>query len=116
MEFYKNPMKKYQKLDLVKDEKISELNKINDNKIDDEKLVLLYESFEKDRIETDKLIRILDMEYPDEWLLRFKIYQKYYYKEDNWSNQLNNYLTNYQKGSDMNQAIIRAMKLIKEIN
>tara|TARA_B100002052_G_C15811623_1_gene566135 strand:- start:65 stop:1276 length:1212 start_codon:yes stop_codon:yes gene_type:complete len=116
MEFYKNPTKKYQKLDLAKDDKISELNKINDNKIDDEKLVLLYESFEKDRIETDKLIRILDKEYPDEWLLRFKIYEKYYNKKDNWLNQLNSYLTNYQIGTDMNKAIIRGVKLLQKTN
>ena len=111
MEFYKNPSKNYQKLDVIKDEKISELNKI-DNIETDEKLIFLYQSFEEESIETYNLIKILDENYPDEWLLRFKIYKKYNKSEDNWLKELISYLTNYQKGTDMNKAIIRGIEII----
>ena len=116
MEFYKNPSKNYQKLDLIKDEKISELNKIDNNKETDEKLIFLYQSFEEENIETYNLIKILDENYPDEWLLRFKIYEKYYKNEDNWLKELISYLTNYQKGTDMNKAIIRGIEILQKTN
>ena len=115
MEFYKNPSKNYQKLDVIKDEKISELNKI-DNIETDEKLIFLYQSFEEESIETYNLIKILDENYPDEWLLRFKIYKKYNKSEDNWLKELISYLTNYQKGTDMNKAIIRGIEIIQKTN
>lgn len=115
MEFYKNPSKNYQKLDVIKDEKISELNKI-DNIETDEKLIFLYQSFEEESIETYNLIKILDENYPDEWLLRFKIYKKYNKSKDNWLKELISYLTNYQKGTDMNKAIIRGIEIIQKTN
>ena len=102
--------KKYNK------DKVSELNQIKNLKQQDSKLIELYNDFNSNRISVDILIKHLDQYYPNEWLLRFNIYKKNSHINENWTEELRNSLSNFQKGSDLNKAINRGLKLIDEKN
>jgi len=97
--------------------KISDLNQLNDLSQKDSKLINLYNDFDLDRVNVDSIIKNLDQYYPNEWLLRFNIYKENAQLDKNWIKKLRIFLSNFQKGSDLNNAINRGLKLIdKKIN
>jgi len=99
-----------------KDE-ISELNQMDYLGQEDSKLVELYSKFNSKSINCDDIIEYLDKHYPNEWLLRFNIYKENFNLDENWIKKLRKFLSNFQKGSDLNNAINRGLLLIeKEIN
>ena len=80
-------------------------------------MIDLYSSFNSKGISCDAIIEHLDRHYPNEWLLRFNIYKENYNLDENWIKKLRSFLSNFQKGSDLNNAINRGLLLIeKEIN
>ena len=96
---------------------ISQLNQLNDLSQKDSKLIDLYNDFDLDRVNLDSIIKNLDEDYPNEWLLRFNIYRENAQLDKNWIKKLRIFLSNFQKGSDLNNAINRGLKLIdKKIN
>jgi len=101
------------KIEKFKDENIIKINNEEPQNFIDEKIMNLYENFEGDNFDLDKTMNILNKEYPDEWLLRFKIYRRYYNQGGNWLKHLRNYLTNYRLNSDMNSAILRGLKIVE---
>ena len=96
------------------EDNISELNKIDELAIEgDSKLIKLYNEFDSNRVSASDIIEYLDRHYPNEWLLRFNIYKKNYHLDENWIKKLRSFLSNFQKGSDLNNAINRGLKLIE---
>ncbi|OUX37508.1 MAG: hypothetical protein CBE33_03155 [Candidatus Pelagibacter sp. TMED273] len=112
MSFKNNDSKKFQnhlKEDVIK---ITELNDISINSIDKE-ICELYNMFFNKEIEAENLIKKLDVDFPNEWLLRFELYQNNHHLNYDWVENLKNYLINYNKDNlDLNNAINRALKLI----
>jgi len=101
------------KIEKFKDENIIKINNEEPQNFIDEKIMNLYENFEGDNFDLEKTMSILNKDYPDEWLLRYKIYRKYYKQGGNWLKNLRNYLTNYRLNSDMNSAILRGLKIVE---
>ena len=118
MSFYNNLSKKtivYEKN--YNEEEISELNQTINLESVDSKLIELYNQFESDSINVDSIIKDLDKYYPNEWLLRFNIYKENFHLNENWTKKLKSFLSNFQKDSDLNNAINRGLELIeKKIN
>ena len=81
---------------------------------EDNKLIELYDDFYSNRISVVTIITYLDEHYPNEWLLRFNIYKRNYCLDENWIKKLRSFLSNFQKGSDLNNAINRGLKLIEQ--
>jgi len=99
------------------EDEISKLNEFNDLSQVDSKLIDLYNDFDLNKVNLSTIIENLDQYYPNEWLLRFNIYKDNYDLDENWIKKLRDFLSNFQKGSDLNNAINRGIKLIdKKIN
>ena len=118
MSFYNNLSKKTIVSEKnYNEEEISELNQTINLESADSKLVELYNQFESDSINVDSIIKDLDKYYPNEWLLRFNIYKENFHLNENWTKKLKSFLSNFQKDSDLNNAINRGLELIeKKIN
>ncbi len=109
---YNNGSNDLFKEDFNQDE-ISELNKINYLNQHDVRLIELYNDFEREKVDYSLLLKHLEQYYPDEWLLRFNIYKRNSHLNENWVEKLRVFLTQFQKDSDLNNAINRALKLIE---
>ena len=92
--------------------KITKLNNSNINSTDEE-ISKFYYFFFNGKIEPKVLINILDKKHPNEWLLRFELYQNNHHLNNDWVKDLKNYLINYNKDNlDLNNAINRGLQLI----
>ena len=95
------------------DSKISTLNTVQNNSQNDRGLIELYHKFYNKEIEEKILLDILDISYPNEWLLRYEIYKNSHQIEEKWVKDLSQYLNNYQESDiDLNNAIKRGLKVI----
>jgi len=92
--------------------KITKLNTLNDG-LDETKIIELYEMFFNKEINEEKLKEILDLNFPNEWLLRFELYRNNHHLKNSWVEDLRTYLKNYNKdNTDLNKAINRGLELI----
>ena len=92
--------------------KITKLNNSNINSTDEE-ISKLYYMFFNGKIEPKGLKKKLDKKHPNEWLLRFELYQNNHHLNNDWVKDLKNYLINYNKDNlDLNNAIKRGLELI----
>ena len=92
--------------------KITKLNNSNINSTDEE-ISKLYYMFFNGKIEPKDLKNKLDKKHPNEWLLRFELYQNNHHLNQDWVEDLKNYLINYNKDNlDLNNAINRGLELI----
>ena len=92
--------------------KITKLNNSNTNSTDEE-ISKLYYMFFNWKVEPKDLKKKLDKKYPNEWLLRFELYQNNHHLNNDWVKDLKNYLINYNKDNlDLNNAINRGLELI----
>ena len=115
MHYYKNKSaSSISSEDSYNKNEISKLNQVNDFKIKNSKLVKLYNDFELNKVSDESIIKSLDEHYPDEWLLRFNIYKNNFDLDENWIKKLRDFLSNFQKGSDLNNAINRGLKLAEQ--
>ena len=92
-----------------------EISKLNQDKVpnnEDVQLINLYKKFDDDAIDLKELYYILEVSYKKEWLLRFNIYKKVHHLTENWIYDLKDFLLNFKKGSDLNNAIQRGLELI----
>ena len=94
-------------------DKISKLNETQDSVLKDEELIELYKKFSNSELECKQICDVLDLSYPNEWLLRFEIYKKYYDKKEDWVINLRQFLNSFKQGSDLNQAIKRGLDIIE---
>ena len=79
----------------------------------DKEICELYNMFFNKKIEAENLKKKLDADFPNEWLLRFELYQNNHHLNYDWVENLKSYLINYNKDNlDLNNAINRALKLI----
>jgi len=101
------------KYDDSNDSKISTLNIVQNNNQNDRKLIELYHKFYNKEIEEKILLDLLDVSYPNEWLLRYEIYKNSHQIEEKWVKDLSKYLNSYQESDvDLNNAIKRGLKVI----
>ena len=92
--------------------KITKLNTLNDG-LDETKIIELYEMFFNKEINEEQLKEILDLNFPNEWLLRFELYRNNHHLKNSWVEDLRTYLKNYNKdNTDLNKAINRGLELI----
>ena len=92
--------------------KITKLNTLNDG-LDETKIIELYEMFFNKEINEEQLKEILDLNFPNEWLLRFELYRNNHHLKNSWVEDLRIYLKNYNKdNTDLNKAINRGLELI----
>ena len=92
--------------------KITKLNTLNDG-LDETKIIELYEMFFNKEINEEQLKEILDLNFPNEWLLRFELYRNNHHLKNSWVEDLRIYLKNYSKdNTDLNKAINRGLDLI----
>ena len=92
--------------------KITKLNALNDG-LDETKIIELYEMFFNKEINEEQLKEILDLNFPNEWLLRFELYRNNHHLKNSWVEDLRTYLKNYNKdNTDLNKAINRGLELI----
>ena len=92
--------------------KITKLNNSNINSTDEE-ISKLYYMFFNEKIEPKDLKNKLDKKHPNEWLLRYELYQNNHHLNNDWVKDLKNYLINYNKDNlDLNNAINRGLELI----
>ena len=92
--------------------KITKLNTLNDG-LDETKIIELYEMFFNKEISEEQLKEILDLNFPNEWLLRFELYRNNHHLKNSWVEDLRIYLKNYNKdNTDLNKAINRGLELI----
>ena len=92
--------------------KITKLNTLNDG-LDETKIIELYEMFFNKEINEEQLKEILDLNFPNEWLLRFELYRNNHHLKNSWVEDLRIYLKNYSKdNTDLNKAINRGLELI----
>ena len=120
-EFEKNMI--YKKIDSSKTDKIiiendnnhktTKLNQAQELSLKDTELIKLYEQFNNNEINHKKISEILDLSYPNEWLLRFEIYKKSYYVKEAWTSKIRKFLLSFQEGTDLNEAIKRGLNLIE---
>jgi len=95
------------------DDEISKLNKIQEVDTTNKDLIQLYERFYKNDIESKHLIEILNENFPNEWLLRYELYKNSHQFNEDWVDDLYNYLYNYQeKNVDLNNALKRGLNTI----
>lgn len=95
------------------DDEISKLNKIQEVDTTNKDLIQLYERFYKNDIESKHLIEILNENFPNEWLLRYELYKNSHQFNEDWVDDLYNYLYNYQeKNIDLNNALKRGLNTI----
>ncbi len=95
------------------DDEISKLNKIQEVDTANKDLIQLYERFYKNDIESKHLIEILNENFPNEWLLRYELYKNSHQFNEDWVDDLYNYLYNYQeKNVDLNNALKRGLNTI----
>ena len=112
MSFKNNDSKKFQKHLKEDITKITKLNDVSINSMDKE-ICELYNMFFNKKIEAENLKKKLDADFPNEWLLRFELYQNNHHLNYDWVENLKSYLINYNKDNlDLNNAINRALKLI----
>ena len=112
MSFKNNDSKKFQKHLKEDTNKITKLNDVSINSMDKE-ICELYNMFFNKKIEAENLKKKLDADFPNEWLLRFELYQNNHHLNYDWVENLKSYLINYNKDNlDLNNAINRALKLI----
>jgi len=101
------------KYDDSNDSKISTLNIVQNNNQNDRELIQLYHKFYNKEIEEKILLELLDVSYPNEWLLRYEIYKNSHQIEEKWVKDLSKYLNSYQESDvDLNNAIKRGLKVI----
>tara|TARA_B100001113_G_scaffold83946_1_gene66775 strand:- start:1381 stop:2595 length:1215 start_codon:yes stop_codon:yes gene_type:complete len=101
------------KYDDSNDSKISTLNIVQNNNQNDRELIELYHKFYNKEIEEKILLDLLDVSYPNEWLLRYEIYKNSHQIEEKWVKDLSKYLNSYQESDvDLNNAIKRGLKVI----
>jgi len=93
--------------------KTVKLNQAQELSLKDMELVKLYEQFNNNKIECKKVSEILDLSYPNEWLLRFEIYKKSYHAKEAWISKIRKFLFSFQEGTDLNEAIKRGLNIIE---
>ena len=101
---------------IIKDddyEKISKLNKSENHFKEDINLLSLYKEFINQETELKKIVETLNSVYPNEWLLRFEIYKKSLKINEPWVSNLKKFLIDFDKGTDLNQAIKRGLYIIE---
>ena len=109
----KNNKLNQKKYDDSNDSKISTLNIVQNNNQNDRELIQLYHKFYNKEIEEKILLELLDVSYPNEWLLRYEIYKNSHQIEEKWVKDLSKYLNSYQESdADLNNAIKRGLKVI----
>ena len=115
MAYKKSDSHQLEKIIIQNDEtnQIAKLNQAQDSILQDEELIELYRKLHDNELECKQIANILDSSYPNEWLLRFEIYKKYYDKTEDWIINLRQFLNSFKEGSDLNNAIKRGLNIIE---